>query len=194
MENRQAVSLGKFGGVRSMNPKKFALWLFLISISMIFASLTSAYIVKKSEGNWLIFDFPDLFIYTSILIVVSSITMHLAYLSAKRNNIPMVRVWLLMSGLLAAAFMYGQYQSWGELVDQNIFFVGNAAGSFIYIFTGLHVAHLIGGVIFLSIVIWRSFRYLVHSKNMLSIELCATYWHFLGGLWLYLYLFLVLNN
>ena len=180
--------------VRSMNPKKFALWLFIISVTMIFASLTSAYVVKKAEGNWLIFQFPVSFVYTSILIVLSSVSMHFAYLSAKRNNISNIRIGLVISALLAIAFAVGQYMSWSELVAQDVFFVGNPAGSFIYVFTGLHVAHLVGGLVYLFIVLSSSFKYKVHSKKLLSIEMCATYWHFLGGLWLYLYIFLMLNN
>ena len=195
MENSRELTMpNTFARVRSMNPKKFALWLFLLSVAMIFASLTSAYIVKKSEGNWLIFQFPISFIYTSIIIVISSITMHYAYLSAKRDNLIGNRIGLVLSALLAIAFTVGQYLSWGELVNQDVFFVGNPAGSFIYVFTGLHVAHLIGGLIFLVIVLIRSFKYQVHSKNLLSMEMCATYWHFLGGLWLYLYIFLIFNN
>ncbi len=182
------------GKVRAMNPKKFGLWLFIVSITMIFISLSSAYIVKQSEGNWLIFEFPDLFKTTSVIIVLSSVTMHWSYIAAKRNNLLHIRLGLIATAILAAAFMIGQYMAWDELVAQDVFFVGNPAGSFVYIFTGLHVAHVIGGVIFLAIMLTASFRYKVHSKSLTKIEMCTTYWHFLGGLWLYLYLFLVLNN
>lgn len=180
--------------VKSMHPQKFAMWLFIISVVMIFASLTSAYIVKKAEGDWLLVQFPELFKVTSFVIVLSSISMHLAHLSAKRDNMLALRIWLAATTVLAVAFVVGQYLSWSELVDQGVFFVGNAAGSFIYIFTGLHALHLIGGVVFLAIVLVNAIRYNVHSRSMAQIEMCTTYWHFLGGLWLYLYLFLILNN
>ena len=193
MESRTAV-MSNAGRVRSMNPKKFALWIFMITVVMIFASLTSAYIVKKAEGDWLLIEFPQLFKLTSVLIVLSSISMHFAYIAAKRNNLFNIRLGLGITGVLAIAFTVGQYMSWGELVAQGVYFVGNPAGSFIYVFTGLHVAHLAGGLIFLLVVVRRSFAYRVHSKSLLSIELCTTYWHFLGGLWLYLYLFLLSNN
>lgn len=192
--NQSLAAENNPSGVRSMNPKKFAMWLFIISIAMIFASLTSAYIVKKAEGDWLVFEFPRMFVYTSVMIIVSSITMHFAYISARRNNLLNIRLGLIATALLAVAFSIGQYLSWGELVAQDVYFVGNPAGSFIYIFTGLHVVHLVGGLVFLFIVLYRAFRYRVHSKNLLSIEMCTTYWHFLGGLWLYLYIFLILNN
>lgn len=182
------------GRVRSMNPKKFAMWLFIITITMLFASLTSAYIVKKSEGNWLDFEFPYLFQVTSVIIVLSSVSLQFAYYSAKKNNILNIRIGLIVTTLLAFLFLIGQYMSWGELVAQDVFFVGNPAGSFIYVFTGLHAAHLIGGIVFLIIVVTNAFKYKIHSKNLNQLEMCTTYWHFLGGLWLYLYLFLVLNN
>ena len=161
---------------------------------MIFISLSSAYIVKQSEGNWLIFEFPELFKTTSIIIVLSSLSMHWSYLAAKKNNLLQIRLGLVVTALLATAFTIGQYMAWDELVQQDVFFVGNPAGSFVYIFTGLHIAHLAGGVIFLAVMLTASFRYKVHSKSLTKIEMCTTYWHFLGGLWLYLYLFLVLNN
>ncbi|WP_421869015.1 cytochrome c oxidase subunit 3 [Marinoscillum sp.] len=180
--------------VKSVHPKKFAMWLFIITVVMIFASLTSAYVVKRAEGDWLIVDFPTLFNVTSVVIVLSSITMQLSYFFARRNNLLGIRLNLVLTGILAVAFVIGQYMSWNQLVAQDVYFVGNPAGSFIYIFTGLHALHLIGGVIFLAIVLVNAFRYRVHSKSMVQIEMCTTYWHFLGGLWLYLYLFLILNN
>ncbi|MFT6881350.1 MAG: cytochrome c oxidase subunit 3 [Marinoscillum sp.] len=180
--------------VRSMNPKKFAMWLFLISVTMIFISLSSAYIVKRAEGDWLIVDFPTMFNWTSAIIVLSSVTMQIAYYSSLKNKIGAVKISLAATFVLAIAFVIGQYLSWGELIAQDVFFVGNVAGSFIYIFTGLHVLHLAGGIIFLLVVLVNSFKYKVHSKSMNQISMCTTYWHFLGGLWLYLYLFLILNN
>jgi cytochrome c oxidase subunit III len=193
MERSADIPIGNVR-VRSMHPKKFAMWLFIISVVMIFASLTSAYIVKKAEGNWSLIEFPSLFKLTSVLIVLSSATIQFAYISAKRNNLLSIRIGLSLTALLAIGFAIGQYFSWGQLVDQGVFFVGNPSGSFIYVFTGLHVAHLFGGLIFLLVVLINSFKYKVHSKNLAQLEMCITYWHFLGGLWLYLYLFLILNN
>lgn len=180
--------------VRSMHPKKFAMWLFIITVTMIFVSLSSAYIVKRAEGNWPLIEFPSLFNVTTVLIVLSSVTMQLAYFFAKKNNLFWLRLNLILSGLLASGFVIGQYLSWSQLVSQDVYFVGNPAGSFIYVFTGLHALHLIGGVVFLAIVLVNAFRYKVHSKSLAQIEMCLTYWHYLGGLWLYLYLFLILNN
>jgi cytochrome c oxidase subunit III len=178
----------------SMHPKKFALWLFIVTVVMIFASLTSAYIVRQSEGNWLEFDLPSIFWYTSGIIVFSSITLHFAYLSARKDELSKLRLGMVITSVLGIAFLVGQWYSWAALVDRDVYFVGNPAGSFLYVFTGLHAIHLISGVIFLIIVLISSFRYKVHSKNMDVMEMCVTYWHFLGGLWLYLFMFLLLNH
>ncbi|MBC6399857.1 MAG: cytochrome c oxidase subunit 3 [Ekhidna sp.] len=180
--------------VRSMHPQKFAMWLFLVSVVMIFISLSSAYIVKKGVGDWEYIKFPPLFQVTTVLIILSSVMMHFAYISAKRNNIKHIRIGLIATALLAIAFVVGQYMAWIQLVDAGHFFVGNPSGSFIYVFTGLHVIHLFGALVFLFIVLGKAFKYEVHSKSMVRIEMCTTFWHFLGGLWLYLYLFLIFNN
>lgn len=178
----------------SMHPQKFALWLFLVSIVMLFAAFTSAYIVRRGEGNWLDFDLPALFIYTSVIIVLSSITMQWAYVSAKKDNLDVLKITLFITTVLGVAFLVGQWYAWVDLVEKDVYFVGNPSGTFIYVLTGVHGLHLISGVIFLIIVLISSFRYKVHSKSLLRIEMCATYWHFLGALWLYLFFFLSYNQ
>ncbi len=178
----------------SMHPKKFALWLFIVSVVMVFASLTSAYIVRQGEGNWLEFNLPDIFWYTSLVIIASSVTMHWAYLSAKRDALDTLRLALVITSFLGIVFLIGQWYSWVALVDRDVYFVGNPSGSFLYVFTGLHALHLISGVIFLIIVLISSLRFKIHSQNMAQMEMCVTYWHFLGALWLYLFMFLLLNH
>jgi cytochrome c oxidase subunit 3 len=178
----------------SMNPKKFAMWLFIATVMMLFAALTSAYIVRRAEGNWVFFELPSLFYYTSVFIILSSITMQWAYFAAKRDNLEMVKVTVGVTSVLGIAFLIGQYFAWKELIKESIYLVGNPSGSFIYLITGLHGLHIISAVIFLLIVLNSTFKYKIHSKNMTQMEMCTTYWHFLGGLWLYLFVFLLLNR
>lgn len=178
----------------SMNAKKFALWLFMVTVVMIFASLTSAYIVRQAEGNWVVFDLPWLLWATSIVIILSSATMHWTYLSAKKDELDKVKVGFGLTVALGITFLVGQFYAWGMLVDDSVFFVGNPSGSFLYVLTGLHGLHLVSGVIFLIIVLISTLKYKVHSKNLLQIQMCATYWHFLGILWIYLFVFLLLNH
>ena len=178
----------------SMHPKKFALWLFIVTVIMIFAALTSAYIVRQADGNWVIFELPGLFLVTTAIILVSSGTMHWAYLSVKKDNLEAAKLAIAITTVLGIGFLVGQYLAWGELVKNNVHLVGNPSGSFVYVISGLHGLHIIGGVIFLIVVLVSIFQLKVHSKNLLRIEMCATYWHFLGGLWLYLFVFLLLNR
>jgi cytochrome c oxidase subunit 3 len=177
-----------------MNPRKFIVWLFIVTIVMLFAALTSAYVVKQSEGDWLNFSLPGMFWITSAIIVFSSFTMQLALRSSKSENLTRLRMLLILTGVLGLAFLVGQYQAWKQLVGMDVFFVGNPAGSFLYVLTGLHGIHIISGIIFIMTVIVSSFRIKTHSDRRLKIEMCTTYWHFLGGLWLYLFLFLKMNH
>src|SRR5690606_4479462 len=140
------------------------------------------------------FELPQILWLTSGIIVLSSISMHWAVRSAKKDLLDQLKVALGATTALGIAFLVGQWYSWVALVDMDVYFVGNPAGSFLYVLTGLHALHLISGVIFLIIVLISSFRFRIHSKRMTQLELCATYWHFLGGLWLYLFMFLQLNH
>ena len=178
----------------SMHPKKFALWLFMVTVVMLFAAWTSAYIVRQAEGNWLDYDLPEIFWLTSGIVVLSSITLQWAYFSAKKDNFVQLRLGMVLTVILGITFLIGQWYSWIALVDRDVFFVGNPAGSFLYVLTGMHGLHLISGLIFLIIVLISSFQFKVHSKAMVPMEMLTTYWHFLGGLWLYLFLFLQLNH
>lgn len=175
----------------SMNPRKFILWLFIVSIIMLFAAMTSAYLVRRAEGNWLEYEIPTVFTYSSVVLVLSSLTMHWAYLSAKKDNFVGLRTGITITFALGMAFLYMQFQGWVDLVNQKVFFVGNPAGSFMYIFTGLHGFHLISGLTVLVFALVGAFRLRIHGKSLNQLEIAATYWHFLDILWLYLFLFLV---
>ncbi|MBP9924424.1 MAG: cytochrome c oxidase subunit 3 [Cyclobacteriaceae bacterium] len=178
--------------ILAMNPKKFAMWLFIGSVGMLFAALTSAYIVRQAEGNWLYFDLPQIFTISTVVIVLSSITMQWAYWSAKKDNLSMVKIMVTITSLLGLVFLVLQVEGWKALVAEQVYLVGNPSGSFLYIISGLHGLHLLSAVIFLLIVLVSTYRYKVHSQNLSQIEMCTTYWHFLGGLWLYLFVFLLL--
>ena len=177
-----------------MHPQKFALWLFMISVVMLFAALTSAYIVRQGEGNWLIYDLPVELYYSTLVIIISSISMHWSYLNAKKDNLDMLKTGLVITSVLGCFFLIIQFYAWIELVENDVFFVGNPSGSFLYVLTGIHGLHLISGIIALFIALWAAFNYKIHSKSLIKLEMCMTYWHFLGGLWIYLLVFLLLNH
>jgi cytochrome c oxidase subunit III len=181
----------------SMHPHKFAMWLFIVSIVMLFGAFTSAYIVRQGDGDWLQFDLPNLFWTNSVILILSSASMHWAYLMAKKDNQNLLKLAVSITVILGLVFLIGQVYAWGDLINAGIFFAGanaNPSGSFLYVLTGIHGVHLISGVTFLLIVFYSAFIGRVHSKNLTRIEMCATYWHFLDILWLYLFCFLLLNH
>ncbi len=175
----------------SMNPQKFILWLFIVSIIMLFAAMTSAYLVRRAEGDWLEYTVPTIFGYSTIVLVVSSLTMHWAVWAAKKDNFTMLRAAISITFVLGLVFLAMQLQGWADLVKQNVFFVGNPAGSFMYVFTGLHAFHLISGLIVLIFALVAAFRLRIHAKSLDQIQISAIYWHFLDLLWLYLFAFLI---
>jgi cytochrome c oxidase subunit III len=169
------------------------LWIGIVSIVMLFAGLTSAYIVRADNGNWLLFNLPDMFYISTALILTSSITLFAALQAAKKNNYGMTTAGVLATFILGIAFCFTQFAGWSELYAKGVVFAGkysNASGSFLYVLTGLHMAHLAGGLIALLVTLVNALRKKYNAENLLGLELCSIYWHFLDILWVYLFLFL----
>ena len=179
---------------RSVNPKVFTMWLFIVSIIMLFAAFTSAYLVRKAEGNWVEFDLPNLFSYSTIVLLASSASMHFAYLAAKKDQFNALRISISITFVLGLLFLVMQFYGWIQLVEMNVYFVGNPSGSFVYVLSGLHGLHLVSGLIVLIFALVAAFRLKINAKQLTQIKICATYWHFLDALWLYLFVFLLINN
>ena len=178
----------------SMNPLKFIVWLFIVAEVLFFAGLTSAYIVRQAEGNWLEFELPDILWMNSGIAILSSVSLIWSNHCAKKDFFLGLNLGIALTLLLGIAFLVGQWYSLVSLVDQEVFFVGNPAGSFVYVLIIMHAFHLISGLIFMIILLILSLRLKVHSKAQDTLDMATTYWHFLGGLWLYLFLFLLLNH
>ncbi len=177
--------------ILTVNKWKFIVWLFIITIIMLFASQTSAYLVRRAEGNWTEFDIPVIFWYSTAVLIISSVFMHLAYLSVKRDNFGQLRTYISLAFVSGVAFLVMQYFGWQDLQREGIYLKGNPSGSFYYIFTGLHGFHLVTGLVVLFYAFLAAMKTKVHSRNMVQIEVCATYWHFLDILWIYLFVFLL---
>lgn len=182
------------GTTSNIPTKKILLWLAMISMVMLFAGITSGYIVRKAEGNWDAFELPFDFYLSTGIILLSSASMQFAWNAIRRNRVAGLKTGLWITLGLGLAFAYTQFSGWAHLVDQKVFFAGNPSGSFLYVLTGFHLAHLIGGLIYLVVVLAGSFRMRYSAQNQLGVELCATYWHFLDALWVYLFFFLLLNG
>ncbi len=175
-----------------IHPHKFTLWIGLASIVMMFAGLTSAYIIKRNLSNWITFDLPKVFWYSTAVIIFSSITVMLSQKAFKQREMKVYRRWLTVTMLLGIAFVFMQYVGFTQLWDSGITLTRNVSFSFLYIIVGLHALHVIAGVIALIIILVQAFRLKIKNYNPVQIELMSTYWHFVDFLWIYLLLFLVM--
>ena len=176
-----------------IHPYKMLLWVGLGSIVMMFAGLTSAYIVKKSQANWLEFELPNLFWFSTIVILVSSFTIQMAVKKAKAGEMAQYRGFLSVTAILGVTFIILQLRGFQALELNNVALTGarsNSAGSFLLVITGLHLLHLLAGVIALVVISIKAVATKSSTNQVLPVELAATYWHFVDILWIYLFVFL----
>ena len=220
--------------------KRMLVWLGVASIAMFFMAFTSAYIVLQADHFWVQADLPKMFGFSTVLIVISSLTIYLAKRSISNGNSGGLKLWLGVTFALGLAFTATQYLGWKEMQDDGNFFIGtladvkgdygkdfvilmkgepllyddgnffkpgdiaysepindrindtfNISSAFLYLLSGLHIAHLVGGFIWLLVLMFQSFSGRISQENVLPLELGSIYWHFLDILWLYLYLFLL---
>lgn len=172
---------------------KLLLWFAMISMVMMFAGLTSAYLVSSSRKDWLKdFEMPSAFIISTIIIIISSFTFHSASTTIRNNDRKKTTMWLLVTLALGILFVYFQFLGFGQIIENGYFFTGSESTvntSFLYIIVILHMAHLFGGLITLLIIIYNHFKQKYNSTQTLGIELGAMFWHFLDILWILLFLF-----
>lgn len=170
------------------NAKKQLLWIGMGSILMFFGGLTSAYIVRKPEGNWMEFILPEYFTFSTVIIVLSSILLFFVKGQLRKNNsVFQLVLSVLLLGLL---FTFFQFKGWQQLIAQGVYLTGegsNASGSFLYVLTLAHLVHLFGGLIALLYVTIQSKKKVFTIKNSLAIDLTSLYWHFLALLWLFVF-------
>lgn len=121
------------------------------SMAMMFGSLTSAYIVRQSAGNWLEFRMPDIFFYSTIVILLSSATLHVSYWAFQNGKGTLYKLFLPASLMLGIAFIVMQYQGWNALYNIGVVLDGNPGGSFFYVISGIHAAHVIGGLFAMAV-------------------------------------------
>ena len=173
----------------------------IFSIVMLFAGLTSAYIVSKgalsSEQKWDFISLPNVFTYSTFAILLSSIFAIFSLRNLKKGKLKSTKHYLILALLLGIVFSFLQLQGWSELVSEGHFFAGkdsNVAASFIYVLTGVHLGHLIAGLIVFAILLYKLRINKYSSTNHLGFKLGTWFWHFLGILWIYLYGFLLYST
>lgn len=179
-----------------IHPQKFALWIACVSMIMFFVAFTSAYIVRQSAGNWLEFIMPNLFFYNTVVILLSSVTLHSAYNAFKKMKTQQYKVLLGISLILGITFLVLQYQAWIVLTENGIELTTNPSSSFLFVISGFHAAHVLGGVVAILIAFVTALvkPHEVTPVRKLRLELTTQYWHFVDLLWLYLLIFLIVQQ
>lgn len=181
--------------IRRIHPKKFALWTAIVSMLMLFSAFTSAYIVRKAASNWLAFPIVDEFFYSTGVILSSSVVLHVAYKAFVAKNYTLYRILLTLGLGLGILFVALQYMGWLTLNGDpyGIFISTNQSSSFFVLLVGTHALHVIGGITALMISWIYALKRNTKAwtpKGQLRLELTFTYWHFVDILWLYLLVFL----
>ncbi|HYH16092.1 MAG TPA: heme-copper oxidase subunit III [Flavisolibacter sp.] len=176
---------------QKIHPHKFSLWVAMASIIMMFAGLTSAYIVKSSQAGWEEVITPDYFWYSTVAIVISSITIQMALRAFKQRAMQQYRLLLGVTFLLGIAFVVLQSAGFNWMWDHGVRFKGAGAGQFLYIIAGLHALHVIGGIIAILFQLVKALFGRTKNYNAVPVEVVSTYWHFVDVLWIYLLVFFI---
>lgn len=184
-------------------PFNFMLWLGIFGIGLMFLTLSLTYIARIGNPNWHSFDLPRVFWLSTLLIVLSSWTLHQANLKIVQDEFLSYRIYLTATLLLGFGFVALQYNGWLVMQSRGILMDKSLAGAFLYVISGLHVVHILGGLVFLLIA-WveairyrkyvDSFIYSVNPPNQLRLRLTTKYWHFVDILWLILFVFFVFQH
>ena len=174
---------------KKIHPHKFTLWVAIGSMVMMFAGLTSAYIVKREQPNWTSFEMPQIFWYSTAVMILSSVMIQLALKSFKDRELARYRGLIVCTLVLGLVFILLQWLGFQQIWNSGIRLKGSGAAQFLYIIFGLHAVHVFGGVVALTLMFIRAFNRKYRSYNSVPVEIAATYWHFVDLLWVYLFVF-----
>jgi cytochrome c oxidase subunit III len=179
---------------KQLHPHKFLMWVSIGSICMMFAGLTSAYVVKKSQDNVISVNLPNIFLWSTLIILISSLTIQKAVKSIQAEKIKEYKNFLLLTAFLGITFTIMQYFGFKTLDQSGVQFIGrnsNPGASFLLIIIGLHSIHVLGGVIALIIMSIKNTFNKIIKPSTVGAEVLAAYWHFVDVLWIYLLIFLI---
>ncbi len=188
---------GGGGGESSTTPAldtaQLGLWVLLGSLTMLFAAFTSAYLVRRTGADWVRIDVPSLLWVNTAVLIMSSLSIEWARRSFRSQKPLAFRRWMLATFLLGGMFLVGQFLAWRQLAQAGIFLHSNPHSSFFYVLTGVHALHILAGIGALLYVLVQSWRQRLILGESSAPGVCATYWHFVGVVWVYLFgvLFLV---
>jgi cytochrome c oxidase subunit 3 len=177
---------------KRIHPHKFTLWIGLASIVMMFTGLTSAYIIKRNLANWMTFELPLIFWYSTAVIIISSFTIIISRNYFRQRKMVQYRIWLTVTLALGIAFVIMQYIGFTQLWHNGVTLTRSVSFSFLYVIVGLHALHVAGGIIALVILLVKAYSIKLKNYSQVPIDLMDTYWHFVDLLWIYLLIFLTM--
>lgn len=177
---------------KKIHPHKFTLWVGIASIIMMFAGLTSAYIVKREQPGWTSYNTPIAFFYSTAIILISSVTIFLAGKSFRERRMVRYNKLVLATIVLGILFVLLQWLGFRHLWKTGTTFHGSGAGQFLYIIAGLHALHVVGGIVALITLYLKARNKRIRSYNVVPVDVVSTYWHFVDLLWIYLFIFFLM--
>ena len=172
------------------------LYIGIFTVVMLFAALTSAVILRSADTGWAPIAMPNMFWFSTGVILFSSLTLNMAFSAARKNAFNQVKIYLTVTLVLGILFGVFQVLGWQQMVHNQIFMAGpnaSPAGSYVYFISFLHLVHILAGLLYLMVIWTKSLRNTYNSGNLMGIKHAAIFWHFLDGLWIYLFLFLLLS-
>lgn len=193
MENTLEIEL-KEGKRKTAKPM---MWISMVSMTMMFAGLTSAYVISSNREDWVSFEIPQAFMASTILILLSSLTLFLSKTALRKDNRKWTTIYIVLTLILGLGFVWQQYQGFEELKAMGLFFTGpqsEVSSSMLLVIVFAHVLHVFIGVICLLVMIYNHLRGKYVGNDMLGFELGAIFWHFLDLLWVGLFCFFYFNT
>ena len=181
----------------NLGARKFNMWIFIFTSFMLFAAFSSGFIVYSGgNGHGLNVILPHAFMYSTLVLVISSVTLFISSRAAKQLQFEKQRRFLWITFFLGIAFFAIQIYAWYILAYKmgSYFINPNASRSFIYVFSGIHLIHVFAGLLVLLNTIRATYRNTPQVMNLFKMEMASIFWHFLDIIWIYLYVFLLLNQ
>lgn len=173
---------------------KIAIWIAIVSIAMLFLALTVVMVARAEESSdWIHAAVPPLLYFNTLVLVTSSFTLELSRRALKREAVNQFVRWLYVTTVLGIAFIAGQLIAWRELAAQGIYITTNPSSGFLYLLTAAHGIHLLGGILALLYLVFRTRKIFMNPGKRISVDITAIYWHFMDGLWIYLLVLLAVK-
>jgi cytochrome c oxidase subunit III len=178
---------------KGIHPQKLMMWIGMASMFMVFAGLTSAFILQRGSARWVNITLPWAFWVSTVCILASSYTMHKSVKLFRAREMPNYKKYITATLILGALFVCMQLFGFYQLYTNGIKLDGPNSAGFLYIISGLHGVHVLAAIIALVIVYIVAFRKRTKVYSSVSHEIMATFWHYVDVLWIYLFIFFLIN-